>query len=356
MKKRYYITVEISPDHLAGSKARRDIEALAERRGLQRVEFRGGATANRSFSKRVQLLLLGLRNWVHLQHTVEPHSLVLFQYPHYPMKSAVLARFMMRWIQWRKHVRFVALVHDLNSVRKTFGKAAIYSDSKFLRGFDFIICHNERMQHYLIQQGFDPSRLIPLGVFDYLADGDSPATDVALTHSVNIAGNLSREKSAYLQELLSNNAGYRVYLYGSGLDFPVDSAFVQYEGLAPAKSLPNLLRGAFGLVWDGERVDTCSGEYGAYLSINNPHKLSLYLCAGIPVIIWSGAALAAFVSLEGLGFCVDSLREIEEKLTAMDQETYDQLRRNAAKQGARIRSGFYFDQALKQVEEACFTN
>ncbi|HWQ98525.1 MAG TPA: glycosyltransferase [Clostridia bacterium] len=354
MKQRYYIATPITPDNFAGTKARRDIETLAERHAMRRIEFLGGTTANRSLIKRVQLLLLGIRNWLHLFRTVAPGSLVLFQYPHYPMKSAVLARHMMRIIQRTKQVTFAALVHDLNSVRKTFGKAAVYSDQRFLRAFDVVICHNERMREYLIHQGFDRDRLVPLGVFDYLAEVCSPADEAVLTPSVNIAGNLSREKSAYLQELLSSDPGFRVHLYGTGLDFAIDGSFVQYEGFAPPETLPCLLRGMIGLVWDGDRTDTCSGEYGAYLSINNPHKVSLYLCAGIPVIIWSGAALAGYIAQNGLGLCVDSLQEIAAKIAALSPEAYAHMRKNAAEEGARIRAGYYFDRALSQVEESCF--
>lgn len=353
MKKRYYIATPISPDNFAGTKARHDIEALADRRGMQRIEFLGGTTANRSLLKRVQLMLLGIRNWLHLLKTVEPDSLVLFQYPHYPMKSALLAKRMMRLLQRTKRVKFVALVHDLNSVRKTFGTAAVYSDQQFLRAFDAVICHNERMRAYLIHQGFDRDRLVPLDVFDYLAQDCSPS-DAALTQSVNIAGNLSREKSAYLQQLLSSDPGFRVHLYGTGLDFAIDSSFVQYEGFAPPETLPCLLRGAFGLVWDGDRTDTCSGAYGAYLAINNPHKVSLYLCAGIPVIIWSGAALAEYIAQNGLGFCVDSLQDVAARIAKLTPTEYRQMRQNAAEEGARIREGYYFDRALSQVEESCF--
>ena len=51
----------------------------------------------------------------------------------------------------------------------------------------------------------------------------------------------------------------------------------------------------FGLVWDGTSLDGCNGRYGEYLKFNNPHKTSLYLSCGIPVIIWKEAALADFV-------------------------------------------------------------
>ena len=41
-------------------------------------------------------------------------------------------------------------------------------------------------------------------------------------------------------------------------------------------------------------------------------KLSLYLTAGLPVVIWEQAAEAAFVRKHGLGICVASLRDLKE--------------------------------------------
>lgn len=354
MNEWYYIAVPISPDNFAGTKARLDIEALCERRGMRRFEFEGNNTSNRCLLQRIRLVWFGLKNWIVLKKTVDPSSLILFQYPHYPMKSAVLARLMMRWIQRSKRVRFAALVHDLNSAREVFGKAARYSDSRFLPQFDYIVCHNDCMRRYLVEQGFDPGKLIPLGVFDYLAEsGMSDAVDASLL-SVNIAGNLSHERSAYLYELASVPTRLRLYLYGAGLDTDLTSDSVLYEGLIPAETLPQALRGAFGLVWDGESIDTCSGVYGSYLAINNPHKLSLYLSAGIPVIVWSGSALVEFVERGGLGLAVPSLQNLFDLLDAVGEEQYAVLRQNARREGEKIRAGYYFHQAMDRLEDMCF--
>ena len=356
MKHCYYISVPISGGNLAGTKAREDIETLAQRRGMQPVRFNGDSTAKRNVIKRIELIWQGVGNWMRLNRTVEPGSLVLFQYPHYPMKSAGFARRMMRYIQRKKQVRFVALVHDLNSARNAFGKAARSSDAHFLRQFDYVICHNDRMRDYLAERGFSPSRLIPLGVFDYLAGEDTKFSSASDSRSVNIAGNLSKEKSAYLYDLITPDWQVSLYLYGAGLEPVCSHPFVHDEGLLPAESLPSMLKGAFGLVWDGDSISTCAGDFGAYLALNNPHKVSLYLCAGIPVILWSGAALADYVEQNGLGFCIASLAQLKDRLDSIDSNTYRSMCEKAAVEGARIRSGFYFDRAMGRVEDECFSN
>ena len=356
MSERYYIATPISPNNFAGTKAREDIESLAESRGMQRFAFCGNTTANRNPVARIHLIWQGLINWIRLERVISPRALVLFQYPHYPLKSARLARIMLRRIQRKKHVRFVALVHDLNSARNMFGEAAVYSDRHFLPQFDAIICHNDRMRDFLIRSGCEAGKLVSLGVFDYLTDGIIPSGIVSFSPSVNIAGNLSREKSGYLYQLLDSGFDYRLFLYGAGFSCAADHPLVSDEGLVAPWLLPTKLKGAFGLVWDGERADSCSGDFGAYLAINNPHKLSLYLAAGIPVICWSGAALTGYIEQNGLGFCVGALGEILERFRCMEEQDYQTMRSNAAQEGARIRSGYYFDRAIREVEEICLSN
>lgn len=77
-----------------------------------------------------------------------------------------------------------------------------------------------------------------------------------------------------------------------------------------------------GLVWDGESVDSCTGQYGEYLKINSPFKFSLYLAANRPVVVWSKSALASYVKEYKLGICVDSLKDIEKTIKSL---TIDEL-------------------------------
>lgn len=113
------------------------------------------------------------------------------------------------------------------------------------------------------------------------------------------------------------------------------------------EELPYVLSGSFGLVWDGTSANTCSGVYGEYLQINNPHKASLYIASGIPVIIWSHAALADFVKENDCGIVVDSLSDIKGKLMNMSESEYQRLRMDTAVTADRLRSGYYMKNAVK---------
>ena len=103
------------------------------------------------------------------------------------------------------------------------------------------------------------------------------------------------------------------------------------------------------MVWDGPSAESCEGVFGEYLKYNNPHKCSLYLAAGLPVIIWKQAALAPFIVGNHLGFCVNSLDEIDSVLDKITDEEYKTISQNCRKIGEKIRSGYFLTKALRKI-------
>ena len=87
-----------------------------------------------------------------------------------------------------------------------------------------------------------------------------------------------------------------------------------------------------------------------YLKMNNPHKASLYLASGFPMIVWSQSALADFVRKNQCGIIVDSLFEISESLDSLSEEDYQELIKNSKKIGEKIRDGYFLKTALEKCE------
>lgn len=339
------------------SKARKDIEQLAIRRGYKRIAFRASDSAHGNVLLWAGFVFASIWDWLRLLASIESNSMVLVQYPHFPLKSVLILRVMLPIVIRLKRCRVVALVHDLDSVRGVNGVAARYSDRRVLKRFSWIVCHNERMRDELIRLGVCEQYIIPLGVFDYLCDDTAGrAKESVRTEGVRLAfaGNLSPEKSSFLYQMAPLlGESLTLLLYGSGYCI-IKSLYVCYGGVVSAERLPLELEADYGLVWDGDSIETCSGAYGGYLALNNPHKVSLYLSAGIPVIIWSGAALAGYIERGGLGICIESLRDLGHALAATGKEQYEQMRQNAEREGERIRNGYYFNMALDRVEAQCF--
>ena len=349
--KKYIITIRGEKDYTAASKARADAQAIAEAGGYVPFPFEGERSAKGSALAAAEVIRSAVRNWRRLGRTVGAGSVVLIQYPHYPLKTAWLMKRVIPGLRKKKGIRFIFLVHDLNSLRGTFGQAAVYSDGQLLQEADRIICHNEKMKAYLKDRGIPEEKLIPLGIFDYLTEADMRVHRRG--DGIAAAGNLDPEKSGYIGALAREGAGgLKIHLYGNG--FPEGAARrseVTLHGAWPAAELPGVMEGGFGLVWDGPSTAGCEGKMGNYLRYNNPHKLSLYLAAGMPVIIWKEAAEAAFVLEQGLGLTAGSLGEIPAAVNGMTDAAYAEMAARAAAVGAALRSGAFLSAALGAAEK-----
>ena len=166
-----------------------------------------------------------------------------------------------------------------------------------------------------------------------------------MPYSCIIAGNLDRKKCGYVYHLPDD---VDFHLYGPNYTGG-ESEHKRYYGSFPPSELPAKLEGDFGLVWDGSSVDTCAGVYGEYLRVNNPHKTSLYLASGIPVIIWKEAALAEFVEAQGVGITISSLQELHTRLERLSKDEYEQMLARVSVISDNLTSGYYTKKAL----EAC---
>ena len=107
--------------------------------------------------------------------------------------------------------------------------------------------------------------------------------------------------------------------------------------------------GDFGLVWDGDSAECCNGDWGEYLTFNTPHKISLYIRCGLPLIVWNKAAMADFVKENGIGICIDSLRDIDEIYEHLTQEEYNKMCDNILRINQAVSKGEYFRNALSEA-------
>ncbi|MFT8669833.1 MAG: galactofuranosyltransferase, partial [Liquorilactobacillus hordei] len=210
----------------------------------------------------------------------------------------------------------------------------------------WIIVHNETMSKFLRKNGVASRKLVSLNIFDYLVTNfDRGKSDFAYLNKkrpIIIAGTLRVHKASYAYHLPSD---MKFNLYGPGFTGK-NRPNIDYKGSFAPNKLPNILDGSFGLVWDGDSIESCTGIYGEYMEINNPHKASLYLSAGIPVIIWSKAALSKFILDNKCGFTVNSIFEIKSRIASLTDEEYGELKKNAEFIGSRLRKGFYLKKIL----------
>ena len=325
----------------AASKARRDADTIAQELGFEPLMFSKIVTADGSILMKVKMALSCLWNGLKMIRTAERGSIILLQYPQFPIKASYFLRVLIPIARRKKKLKFAALIHDLDSLRGLCGKTGIYCDRKVLPLMDVIICHDEVMKRYLIKRGIDGNKLINLQLFDYLTEEENKEHN--LSDGIAIAGNLAPDKSGYIDKIKD----LPLHLYGNGRENFPDG--VVYHGAYSPEELPGIIEGAFGLVWDGNAIDGCQGKTGRYLRFNNPHKLSLYLASGMPVIVWKKAAVAKFVDDNKIGFSVNSLTEIPTVIERMTEAEYSTMLANVACIATKVREGLYLRTALEAV-------
>ena len=279
--------------------------------------------------------------------------------------DVIILQFPLLWQSLKKQIRMkflkkrnfkvYLLIHDIESLRNK--KIKSFSDFKYsiihflqnktvLERVDGIIAHNDKMKSELVKMGINKEKIVSLEIFDYLIPNFNEDKNYD-KDKILLAGNFDIRKTKYARNL-PEKPEFEIY----GINFEHDNLpnNVHYKGVFSPEELPNHLQGGFGLVWDGDSSDTCSGMYGEYLKINNPHKASLYLASNFPIIVWRQSALADFVKKYNCGIIIDSLYEIAGILESMNEEKYQQLIDNCKKIGEKIRQGNYLKKALEECE------
>lgn len=328
----------------AGTKANQDISDIAERLGFKPVTIRMNTVRHSAYGK-MKRQAGYYSDWKNAVKIIPESSVVLLQHPFHHKQ---LTREKNLLSLKAKRIKFISVVHDVEELR-----GFRYSDY-YRREFEFmleiadmIIVHNERMKQWFEEQGVSADKLITLDIFDYLLDKRTKGKE--FVKSLTIAGNLDTSKSGYIAEL-GKLPEICFDLYGANFDPSIKSfPNIAYHGEYPIDVIPSKLSGGFGLVWDGNSIDGCKGQSGQYLQYNNPHKLSLYLASGLPVVIWEGAAEAAFVKKYDVGFCVESLEELSGIMDSVDASEYAKLCTNAGRLSEGLCSGEYAEKAIAEA-------
>ena len=104
--------------------------------------------------------------------------------------------------------------------------------------------------------------------------------------------------------------------------------------------------GLFGIC---ESINTCSGSLGEYLRINDPHKASLYISTGIPVVTWNNAALAHLIEKYGIGITVRSLSELDSKIVNITDKEYQSMKEKTENLGEKVKAGYFIVNAVSNL-------
>lgn len=263
--------------------------------------------------------------------------------------QAKLVYYLLHFCSRKSNVTFVCYVADLDGLRG--GDERLFKkEIQFLKRFKNFIVHTPEMQQLLMDNGVN-GLFSPLYLFDFLAAPNLIKREKSC--QVAFAGNLF--KSTFLENVdqIAASTQLHFHIYGPNQSVEMENQkSATYHGCFEPYDLPAIMKGAFGLVWDGDGVEKPIGLFGDYMQFIAHHKASLYLMAGMPVIVYDKAGTSKIIVEANAGFAVSSLAEIEERINALTDAEYQVMAENAQSLAKRLSSGTFLLKALTLFDKS----
>lgn len=334
-RRNYYVLTRQYDTQHAGAKAPADIRSVCLDLSFKPVDLPVVPVAR--FDRRnLKRYVLGPLKLLWLLAKVRPDDVVLLQHP-------IVGRLEKRLIpRLCKKCRTLALVHDLDIIRNQ--ENLEYDDLTFLSHFDVIISQNDKMLDY-VATNIPRAQNVSIDLFDYLTTRDAPVTWSASPERLYIIGNLNPYKAGYLYAI--QGVSLPIWAYGPNCETGKLPAGVTWKGVLDMHNPAFGAVDGFGVVWDGVSAEGLEGVWGRYLVYNTPHKLSMYMMLGMPVIVPSDSAVARFVVDSGIGFAVGSIHEADALVASLSPAAWETLKQNVLAARRGIMGGGYTRRALR---------
>lgn len=323
----------------AGNKAKTDYETILVGMGAINLGLK-----QRILPGKISSFILNLAGVGKYLFSLRRGDVVVLQYPVKKYFSVLCLAARLRG------AKTVAFVHDLGSCRRR--KISVSTEMKRLNRASYVIAANEVMEQWLVSHCLTAMHS-SLGFHDYLCEASPQARSHDAPWRLTYAGSLNMRKNSFILEL--NTIHTPVCLYGwlgAYNGTPSSTSHISELGYASPEQFISSAQGDFGLVWDGPSLAACTGDWGEYLALNTPHKCSFYLRAHLPLIVWSGAAMAVEVKRRGIGICVDSLEQLPDILSGISAKQYATMQANVTKIAGEIASGQHMRHAVNQALHA----
>ncbi len=338
--KKYFLQQFLQNDYFHGGIGCVDAEKVLLANGYQPVLF----PHQRNFSFKAKLgraLFLA-----EVFFSITKPATIVFIFPSYGRMD----KWLICLLNKKKNTRMVCLIADIDGL-KDGNPDLLNKEIRFFQHFRYFIVHNERMQQWL-KTKIPESKSGIIEFFDFLTK--PLVLQRQISYEIAFAGNL--EKSGFLKHLhLLEKESPRLHfhLYGEGITQAMtDQAGVTYHGVSAPYDMPGKLQGSFGLVWDGESIDgTGGGSMGDYMQYISHHKLSLYIVSKLPLIVPASAASAPLIEKYGIGIVVNSLYEIQERISALTTQQYTDMQNNMFELAEKISKGQCLEEALARLSD-----
>lgn len=322
-QKKIYIEECSERSFNAGFKARNDCGAILKSCGYELLAL---PIPKSTFGNRL-LRLLYIFKVAFSLHGIEK---CFIQYPLYSYLKPFFWYFAFKFFSGELEI----LIHDIRGLRSAnkIEPELCY----LLRRADKIIVHTQLMKEIIEDSvNLKASHISVLYLFDYLTKESTKPANIN-GNTIIFAGNL--EKSTFLRKINKLPSSISFNLYGVYHNSIKEGPNCTYKGKFSPENI-SFIEGNWGLVWDGDQLETCHGNLGEYLRINSSHKISLYITACKPVILWKESSISKFIVSNHLGIAVSSLYEIPERLAALSVEEKMEIENSVNKFSEKLKRG-----------------
>lgn len=309
----------------AGSKAVVDADAVLASRGYELAYIETFGSANKGLGKKLRRVAELFR----LRSQFGQTDALFIQYPVYTYKDK---NKLLEFILSRFKGKMTILVHDMPGYKKQTG-----IDSDFLlltRYRPEIIAHTPAMARQIERDAALPEGSVrTLNLFDYITT-DTAAEPTPGGRTVIYAGNL---RDCPFVSRLAEIDSLNFNIYGVASPNVVEGPNCHYCGKFSPEQV-SAIKGDWGLVWHGPDLETSAGNIGEYLRIISSHKISLYLAACKPVILWDESSVADFITEHKLGIAVKSMFDIPAALDALTPDQIAEITKNVKEYSRKLRN------------------
>jgi hypothetical protein len=323
MLNNYYLwNHQINDIKHGGTKATRDSNKIFLELGAKSLET--------SFKKNILLSTVNLVKII-LLILFNNKSKFILQLPQYGRVNRYVAMLILKYFDC------TVLLHDIDEIRNTTSNN---TSSNLVLLANQIISTGKLLD--VLGGELKNKKIVTLKYWDYLLDTNFSAPKCDFYGKILYAGNLKPSK---VPDIYKSTGRPELILYGINYEQTINqNKNDKFMGSFNPDS-PNFNETiSFGLIWEG----VVDGGV-RYEGFNQPHKMSLYLAFGIPLIVWSKSCYSERVIAENIGFAVENLSEISDVITKLTINDYKNMKSNAEKLGDKIRLGYFLKSALTEL-------
>lgn len=228
--------------------------------------------------------------------------------------------------------KVIIFVHDIIPLMFPSNRYLLPKVIATLNRAALLILPSQAMYNLLVSEGLTVQNYLIQELWDY--ETEIPVQSPRYQNLIHFPGNPSKFP---FTKAWNFDSRLRIY---SEEDVKISSNKVEKINFLPTELLiAELSKGGFGIIW--EALDGME-----YLSLCCSYKLSIFIAAGIPVIVRRGIANQAELEEKGVIIVVDSLEEAAAIVTHMSSELYDSYCQNVRKLAKVIRNGWVTRQLL----------